>query len=82
MRIPLPKSKLVSLALVALIGSGVAAAALASPAVWSSAPSSLGDHLASIPASFAEHDDGQEDDDRAWDDEHDEDDEHEDEDDD
>ena len=35
MRIPLPKSKLVTLALVALLGSGAAAATLAAPSLWS-----------------------------------------------
>ncbi len=34
MRIPLPKSKLVTLAALAVIGSGALAAALAAPALW------------------------------------------------
>jgi hypothetical protein len=75
MRIPLPKSKLVTLAIVALVGSGMAAAALASPTLWSdSAEGAIGDRLASIPATFAAHDDdGPEDeDDRGWDDDDDE----------
>lgn len=75
MRLPLPKSKLVTLALVALIGSGMAAAALASPAIWSdSAGSSIGDRLASIPASFAGHDEDESEDheDQEWDHEDDE----------